>query len=94
FFDGDELRELLRSRIEKNLVYPPLARRRNIEGKVGCVLRIGGDGRLLQNNISHSSGSAILDRAALELFAGIFPLTEIRSDRTATVTISVEYRLK
>jgi protein TonB len=94
FSDRNDLRELLRGLIEKKLVYPPLARKRNIEGKVSIVLAIGRDGQLLRSEISESSGSTILDKAAGDLVDGIFPVRGINIAEVEIITVSVDYNLK
>jgi TonB family protein len=94
FSGSDDLRELLRGLIEKKLVYPPLARKRNIEGKVSVMLKIGRDGQLLQSEISESSGSAILDKAARDLVDGIFPVRGINIAGVSIITVNVDYNLK
>ena len=89
--------ELLR-RIEilvsKNLVYPPLARKRNIEGVVQLSLLIGTDGRLTKNSVTSGSGSSILDKAAIALVEAIFPLgLDHELGHPVTITIRIEYSL-
>jgi TonB family protein len=91
---ADELRRLLYSLIEKRLAYPPPAQERGIQGTVALVLQIGPEGQLLYSGVSHSSGSAVLDRAAGNVIAGIFPLEGIRMDKIEVITINVDYRLQ
>jgi TonB family protein len=93
FTGADELRLLLSRLIKEKLVYPPLAQKRNIEGKVGCILLVGEKGQLIQGTISKSSGHTILDKAALDLIQGIFPLG-LNAQNPETVSISIEYNLK
>jgi TonB family protein len=93
FTGNDNLRQLLYSLIEKRLSYPPAARRRGIQGKVDVVLQIGSEGQLLSSGVSHSSGSDVLDRAAGNVLAGIFPLKNMRMAGVEVLTVSIDYRL-
>jgi len=60
--------------VRERLVYPPLARRRNIEGVVKLTLFIDMQGRLGGSSPVCGSGSPILDRAAKALVEEIFPI--------------------
>ncbi|NNL67231.1 MAG: energy transducer TonB [Myxococcales bacterium] len=55
----------IRDRIHGVLEYPALARSRELEGEVKVAFEIGGERRAIDVELSHSSGHAILDRAAL-----------------------------
>lgn len=46
--------------------YPPLARRRGLEGTVLLAVHVGRDGLPIDAEVRQSSGSALLDRAARE----------------------------
>lgn len=75
--DGAAQAELLRrleALIRGNLAYPPLARKRNIQGEVRLSLLIGADGTLLRRAMVGGSGSSILDEAAIALIDRLFPL--------------------
>lgn len=45
--------------------YPPAARRRGIEGRAVVRVRVGADGEVLTVDLEQTSGSELLDRAAL-----------------------------
>ncbi|MDR0583198.1 MAG: TonB family protein [Treponema sp.] len=63
----EELLAYISSLIGRNLQYPQIARRRNVEGVVGVHFEIGIDGSLVSVRVNHSSVSSILDRAAVSL---------------------------
>jgi len=65
--------EGLRSRIMKNKIYPQVARKRNIEGVVQVLLTLDAQGQLLELSVLESSGSKILDKAALSLIKKVLP---------------------
>jgi protein TonB len=50
--------------VQEAVVYPPLARRRGLEGVAHVQFAIGGDGRAAAVATVRSSGHAVLDRAA------------------------------
>ena len=80
--------------IHGNLKYPPLARKRNIEGAVQFSLLIGKDGTLTDRSLTKSSGSTMLDKAAMELVDSIFPLALTHAiDDPVTVRIQIMYSL-
>ncbi len=54
----------IRRRVQRALVYPPLARLRGLEGTTRLEFEIGADGRAQEVTVAHSSGSGLLDRAA------------------------------
>lgn len=66
---------LIEARIRRNRVYPAAARWRGIEGAVKASVSVDAEGRLTGERIVRSSGSTILDQAALELLRAIFPIT-------------------
>jgi protein TonB len=59
--------------IRKRLVYPERARRRNVQGSVILALSVPADGSRCEASVLESSGSAILDDAALSLLRSLFP---------------------
>lgn len=69
-----EILRQLEALIRDNLVYPPLARKRNIQGEVRVSLLIGTDGTLTGSTLVRGSGSSILDNAAIALVQRLFPL--------------------
>jgi TonB family protein len=54
----------IRRRVQRVLVYPPLARLRGLEGTTRLEFEIGADGRAREVAVAHSSGSGLLDHAA------------------------------
>jgi len=87
------LAERVGSAIEARKTYPETARRRGAEGIVALKLRVAGDGRLLVAKLVASSGSTLLDRAALDLAASVFPVDNIVG-RELELSLSVRYELK
>jgi TonB family protein len=79
--------------IEKNLVYPPMARRRNIEGIVGVHFEIERSGGLTAVAVDHSSGSSILDNAAVSLIEKMCPLNHTGIKRKIALRVNIEYKL-
>ncbi|MGV1099489.1 energy transducer TonB [Thiovibrio sp. JS02] len=57
--------QLVRERIASCKKYPPLARRRQLEGRVGIRFLLAGTGGAQEIRVSASSGQEILDRAAI-----------------------------
>lgn len=76
--------------IRGNLVYPPLARARNIQGEVRVSLLIGPDGGLVTSSVASGSGSSMLDKAAISLVRGIFP---VQLDHELAGPVSVVVRI-
>jgi len=54
----------IRRRVQRVLVYPPIARWRGLEGTTRLEFEIGADGRARGLAVARSSGSWLLDRAA------------------------------
>jgi TonB family protein len=80
--------------VRERLVYPPLARKRNIEGIVQMLLVVGEDGRLIDSTLAQGSGSSILDKAANSLVEAVFPLAlDEPMQEPARLRISVAYSL-
>jgi len=69
----DRLREI-RERIQAAVVFPPLARMRQLEGVAQVRFEIAADGRPLGIAVTGSTGHAILDRAARTAVAAAAPL--------------------
>ena len=63
----------LDSAIRARLSYPERARARNAEGTVVVALTVPADGSRCDALVAKTSGSAILDRAAVELIRSLFP---------------------
>jgi protein TonB len=84
----------LEALIRDNLVYPPLARKRNIQGEVRISLLIGPDGALTGSTLVRGSGSSILDKAAIALVERLFPLDlGQRLGEPTSVIIRIVYSL-
>jgi len=81
----------LRAVIQRNLVYPGVARRMGWEGKVLLSFIVCGSGRAREVTLLESSGRDLLDRHAVETVSGIsdFPA----SAAEARVIVPVVYRL-
>ena len=82
----------LQETIGRDLIYPPAARNRGVEGRIIMEVWVGRDGSLKAAGIRESSGSSILDRSALRLIRSLFPRNH-DLDREFRVTLSIEYRL-
>lgn len=78
--------------IEERKTYPEAARRRGSEGVVRLRLRLSSDGRLIAATLASSSGSSLLDLAALDLAASVFPLDNIVRKELELV-LAVRYSL-
>jgi TonB family protein len=79
--------------IDKNLVYPPMARRRNMEGVVGVHFEIERDGGLAAVTVDQPSGSSILDNAAVSLVKKMHPPENLTLNRTLALRVNIEYKL-
>jgi protein TonB len=79
--------------IDKNMAYPPMARRRNIEGVVSVYFEIERNGELVSISTSRSSGSSILDNAAVALVKKIPPLENLALDKILALNINITYEL-
>jgi protein TonB len=82
----------LRSKILKKKIYPQAARRRNIEGVVLVFLELNESGELVDLHVIESSGSKILDSAALSLIKKVLPHEHGLNENLA-VEIPVRYTL-
>ena len=89
----EELLVYISGLIRQNLLYPQMARRRNIEGVVGVHFEIGPDGGLVSVRVNHSSGSSILDRAAVSLIEKICPIKSGAIKRSMALHINITYEL-
>jgi protein TonB len=90
--ERNKLAEIIYALIEKEKQYPPLARRRNIEGQVDVMISVSSIGQLLTSSISSSSENSILDQAAINLIENIFPLN-INLQSITTITVTITYSL-
>jgi TonB family protein len=80
--------------VEARKVYPEAARRRGTEGTVRLKFSVAEDGRLLSAKLDASSGSTLLDRAALDLFASVFPVDNAARREVDDLVLSVRYGLQ
>jgi protein TonB len=83
----------LRERIIRKKVYPQAARRRNIEGVVLIFLELDAGGEPVDLHIIQSSGSRILDKAALSLIEKVIPF-EHELEMGLSVKIPIRYDLE
>jgi protein TonB len=93
--DDGKYREVLaglHSELLEKKIYPQAARRRNIEGAVLLFLKLDENGALLELEIVRSSGSTLLDRAALSLIKKVTPYDH-GLDRVVSVQIPIRYSL-
>jgi TonB family protein len=88
-----ELLEEAQGRMASLLAYPEAARLRRASGVVTLALSVSADGSLAGAEISSSSGSAILDKAALALAKASFPIRN-PSGAKAELFISIKYVLE
>ena len=79
--------------VEARKVYPEAARRRGTEGSVRLSLEVAADGSLHAAKLAASSGSSLLDRAALDLATEVFPMNN-PAGRSLEFQILVRYSLK
>jgi len=84
---------VISSIIQKNISYPPLARKMGWEGKVIICIHLRSDGTLEDVKIEKSSGYELLDRNALETVkkvAHLFPKPPV----DVIVRLPVSYKLE
>ncbi|MDR0721953.1 MAG: energy transducer TonB [Treponema sp.] len=79
--------------INKNLVYPAMARRRNIEGIVGVSFEIDGNGAVSAIAVYDPSGSPILDNTAVSLVKKIRPVINKTRKRKLALKVNIDYTL-
>jgi protein TonB len=84
----DDLNRLL----QEHLQYPETARRKGIEGTLSITFTLDTNGEAREVMVSESSGSRLLDRAAVRAVTGIFPYSD-PPDMPLHFTIPVKYRL-
>ena len=65
--------EGLRRRIEEEMVYPYVARKKGLQGVVRLTVRLDEEGNLLEVSIAESSGYRVLDNAAAALIERVVP---------------------
>jgi TonB family protein len=79
--------------ISENLVYPPMARRRNVQGVVGVYFEIDENGEPVSVAVHNSSGSSILDNAAVSLIQKIRALKHLAIKRKLSLNVNIDYKL-
>lgn len=89
---AQEIMDFLSGRLAAKKVYPKAAQQRHIEGKVRVGMSISADGSLTSARVIEKSGSAILDRDALALVSGIFPLP-LQPGKSMEAAVTIEYTL-
>ena len=85
-----DIYRVIRAAIEKSLIYPPIAKKRGIEGTTIAAFSINGRGQPENIRIILSSGSQILDAAARETIVKAAPLPPVNR----SFEIPVTFRLK
>ena len=91
--EHEEVLAYIKEFINKNLAYPAMARQRNIEGIVGIAFEIEMDGGIVSIKVAHSSGSSILDNAAVSLIKKIRPLENTVIKRKLALNVNIDYKL-
>lgn len=86
------LLEGVQAKMAAGLAYPEAARIKGISGTAVLSLSVAADGRLLDIRLAASSGSSILDHAALDLAIVSFPV-ENPAAEAVKLEIAIEYRL-
>lgn len=85
----------IRSLLARYFTYPPRARREGWQGVVLLRFRINSDGTIAAMGVAHSSGHALLDRAALGALGKVGRLS---LDTTLTAPLELQmpviYRLE
>jgi TonB family protein len=88
----DERLDEIRRRIERALVYPPIARMQGVTGEAEVEFEIGHDGRPEAIRVVHSSGHDVLDRAAERSVADAAPLPWVQGRLTVPVAFDLDRR--
>lgn len=83
---------LLKAAIREQLRYPPAAWKRSISGTVKLEIAVDSSGTLLECSVVASSGSEMLDTAAVSLMRNLFRTSWDLGGAFRT-RISIEYRL-
>ena len=65
------IQDAIQLRITEHFHYPPLARRRGLEGTVRVKITISPDVGITHTEIAHSSGHRILDQAAIRALSAV-----------------------
>ena len=83
----------LLERLDEKRIYPRAARRRGIQGTVILLVRLDRRGELEGLSVLKSSGSDILDRAAVRLIESVLPYDH-GAGRSIRLEVPITYRLK
>jgi protein TonB len=86
---GPTLVALIQKTIEAALVYPPLARKRGLQGTVLAGFRVDGEGRPLDIRVLRSSGHGVLDRAVVRTIRRAWPYPPVAD----AIEVPVRFRL-
>jgi len=84
----------IRAMIEAAITYPAVARRLRLEGVVTLSFMLAPDGAVASAEVLHSSGSALLDRKAIETLwelSGDFPSLETETQLTIPIAFSLNH---
>ncbi len=84
-------RDAFQQKIAKQLFYPPQAVAQGIEGDVWLILRLADDGQILDVKVATSSGSALLDNAAIRAAYAMGKQTGASSNE---LIVPVSFRLE
>lgn len=87
--DTAPLIEGLRRRIEEELVYPYIARKKGLQGVVRLTLRLDEEGNLIEVVVVQSSGHKVLDSAAVALVEKVVPY---RHDLRTSISVDIPIR--
>jgi TonB family protein len=91
--NGDILFKELSDKIQENIIYPPAARRRGIEGTVTVFFIIDRQGCLVKSKVEKTSGYSILDKAALKVIERSLPHPHMLN-RQVELKVSIIYTLE
>jgi len=94
--DRARIVQRLREDLRAHFTYPPLARRRNLEGRVTLGFGIDGSGTIRDVRVIGSSGHAILDLAAERTLRRLHRVKwypAISGGRSTEIELPVVYRL-
>ncbi len=82
--------------IQKHLIYPELARKAGIEGRVLVWVKIDEEGKVIQTRILKSLGPNCIDQAAMNAVSSIrwTPAMSQNKPVTVWVAVPVDFRLK
>ncbi len=87
----------LRAFLERNKRYPSQALTLGQEGTVKIRFQILEDGTLTEATVAQTSGSSILDQAAMKLVRGLVrfkPIPEGLVERSLSLIVPIEYRIQ